>query len=286
MSAPTTPINIPIKKQSLTVSAFVCFDPGGVMVDITAVVKEFPDVRPVAGLDDCWIWPLGRFHFILAQTADGSHALQLNCRGGLDDPMVGLDLDLVVAVLAFARARIDSVLAAAPLAVLEGFTSPSSTPFDTVAAVIPAVHRYHEFDHPDLNDVTYAVFPAYRCEFSGLETQQEATYRFDYMLDGANLQRPPSPWIRMRFDNPKIGTGSIGPDLGIAPTYLLMDVLRDLEHADGAFVELENFRSERRRVSWSGELQLSHGSEIRTIEMADLLAWADRFIHEGIDSAT
>lgn len=252
------------------------------MVDIAAVVNEFPGVRPAAGLDRCWTWSAGWFHFALALTPDGDHALQVNCR---DD----LDLNLMVAVLAFARERGDAVMAAAPLAVLEGFESPSvsrATPFDTVAAVIPAVHRYHEYEQPELNDVTYAVFPAYRCEFSGLETQQEAVYRFDSMLDPANLKRPPSPWVRMRFDNPKTGAGSVGTELGIAPADKLMQELRNLEYADSAFVEFENFRQERRQVSWSGELRLSDGDEIRTVEPADLLIWAHRFVYEGIDSAT
>ena len=249
------------------------------MVDIAAAVQEFPGVAPVAGLDGCWIWPAGRFHFALARIAEGGHAVQVNCRDSVD-------LDLVIAVLAFARAHTEAVLAAAPLAVLEGFTSPSATPFDTVAAVIPAVHRYHEDDHPDLNDITYAVFPAYRCEFSGLETQQEATYRFDRMLDPANLQRSPSPWVRMRYDNPKTGAGSIGPELGIAPAETLLRELQNLEFADNAFVEFENFRSERRHAFWSGGLQLAHEDEVRPIEMANLLAWAHRFVYEGIDSAT
>jgi hypothetical protein len=249
------------------------------MVDIAAAVNEFPGVSPVAGLDRCWIWPGGRFHFLLAESAESGYALQLNCR---DD----LDLDLAVAVLAFARAHTETVLAAAPLAVLEGFASPSPTPFDCVAAVIPAVHRYLEFDDAELNDVTYAVFPAYRCEFSGLETQEEAAYRFDRMLDPANLRRPPSPWLRMRFDNPKTGAGSIGPELGIASADLLMGELRNLEFADNAFVEFENFRGEKRRAAWAGGLQLAHADRVRTIEMADLLAWAQRFIYEGIDSAT
>jgi hypothetical protein len=249
------------------------------MVDIAAVVKEFPGAAPVAGLDDCWLWPAGRFHFALALTSDGGHALQLNCRGALD-------LDLVVAVLGFARDRTEAVLAAAPLAVLEGFTSPSATPFDTVAAAIPAVHRYHDIEHPELNEVTYAVFPAYRCEFSGLETQEEAAYRFDRMLDPANLERPPSPWVRMRYDNPKTGAGSIGPELGIASVDILMEELRNLEHADNAFVEFENFRAQRRLVSWAGRLQIAREEDVRAIEAADLLDWAHRFIYEGIDSAT
>src|SRR5262245_6543823 len=132
------------------------------MIDIAALVKEVPGVRPVSELDGCWTWSAARFYFTLALTAEGSHAIQLNCRDVLD-------LNLVVAVLAFARARTEAVLTAAPFAVLEGFTSPSAAPFNSVAAVIPAVGRYQEFDHPDLNEVTYAVFPAYRCEFSGLE---------------------------------------------------------------------------------------------------------------------
>jgi hypothetical protein len=248
------------------------------MVDVAAVVEGFPGVRPVAGLDDCWTWSAGRFQFTIALTADGGHAMQMNCRDVLD-------LDLVVAVLAFARTRTEAVLAGRPFAILEGFSATSGPPFDCVAAAIPAIARYHELDHPGLNDVTYAVFPAYRCEFSGLETQEEAAYTFDRVLDAANPRRPPSPWVRMRFENPKTGTGSIGPDLGIASADLLMQELRHLEHADKAFIELENFRHERRRVSWSGELQLLDGDKIRIFELPDLLAWAQRFIHEGTDTA-
>ena len=59
--------------------------------------------------------------------------MQVNCRNVLD-------LDLVVTLLAFARARSEAVLAAAPFAVLEGFTSPSATPFDSVAAEIGRAH--------------------------------------------------------------------------------------------------------------------------------------------------
>lgn len=248
------------------------------MVDIAAAAKQFPGVRPVAELDACWTWSVPGFHFTLALTADGGHALQLNTR---DDS----DLALIVPVLAFARDHTDAVLAAAPFAVVEGFTSPSATPFDTVAAAIPAVHRYLEYEAPELNEVTYAVFPAYRCEFSGLETQLEATYRFDDMIDTTDLQRSPSPWVRMRYDNPKTGMGSVGPNLGIASVDRLMEELSDLENADNAFVEFENFRSETRHVFWSGGLRLTHGDQIRTMEMAELLAWAHGFVYEGVDSA-
>ncbi|GIH08281.1 hypothetical protein Rhe02_63480 [Rhizocola hellebori] len=249
------------------------------MVDIAAAVQGFPEAAPLAGLSGAWKWSAGRFHFALALSPEGDRAFQLNCRGTWEP-------DLAIAVLTFARAHSETVLAAAPLAVVEGFASPTATPFDVVGAAIPAVHRYLEFDNAELNEVCYAVFPGYRCEFSGLETQPEAVYRFDSMLDPANLQRQPSPWVRMRFDNPKTGAGSIGSELGIASAEILLRELRDLELADGAFIELENFRGETRRVLWSGALQLENGDETRVMQMAELLAWAHRFVYEGIDSAT
>lgn len=249
------------------------------MVDIAAVVNELPGVQPVAGLESCWTWSAGRFHYTLALAADGAHALQVNCRDEMDT-------DLVVAVLGFARARTDVVLSAAPFAVMEGFSSPSETPFDSVAATIPAVHRYHPRRRAELNEVTYAVFPAYRCEFSLMETQEEAAYRFDDMLDAANLRRTPSPWVRLRYDNPKTGGGSEGPDLGITSFSVVQRVLRDLEGAEGAYAEFENFRYERRRVSWAGGLVVSWDEDkTRTTELPDLLAWAFKFIYEGVDDA-
>lgn len=256
------------------------------MTDIATVVREFPGVRPLAGLDDCWTWSAGRrFHFTLALTADGMHAMQINCRDFFDP-------ELVVRVLSFAREYTPSVLAAAPFSVVEGFSAPPPTAdpagpaFDVVAAAIPAVHRYHERRLPDLNEVTYAVFPGYRCEFSGLETQREAVHRFDRMLDPADLRRVPSPWVRMRYDNPRTGGGSVGPELGITTVNVLLRELRNLDHADGAFVEFENFRGERRRASWSGGgLQLTGDGPSHPADVADLVIWAQRFVYEGVDSA-
>jgi hypothetical protein len=248
------------------------------MVDIAAAVNDLPGARPVAGLDGCWTWSGGKFHFTLALTADGKHAMQLNCRGEMD-------LELVLSVLSFARDHSETVISAAPMIAIEGFSSPSATPFDTVASVIPAVHGYLEYDNKKLNEVTFAVFPGYRCEFSGKETQKEATYRFDRMLDVVNLNRGPSPWVLMRYDNPKTGAGSVGDDLGIASSDVLLRELRNLEGADGAFVEFENFRQERRKASWSGELEVSNGDTTRTSDMTDLLAWAYKFVYEGVDDA-
>jgi hypothetical protein len=147
------------------------------------------------------------------------------------------------------------------------------------------VHRYHERKNPELNEVTYAVFAAYRCEFSGRETQKEAVDRFDRMIDPANINRLPSPYLRMRYDNPKTGAGSVGNDLGLAPAETLMTEIRNLEHAENAWVEFENYVGERRRAAWTADgLQLQNGEQARPIELTDLLGWTHKFVYEGVDS--
>lgn len=248
------------------------------MVDIASVVNEIPGARPADGLDGCWIWSLGRFHYALAVTADGGYAMQLNSRDEFDP-------ELTYATLAFARARSETVVAAAPFAVLDGFTSPSANPFDVVASAMPGVHR-HQSNEPALRDLTYAVFPAFRCEFSGTESQKEAVNRYGRMLDAADLRRTPKPWLRLRFDNPKTGARSLGQELILAKDGLLRAELRNLENADGAFVEVENFLGESRRVSWSGGARIEHGADLREVSMTELLAWAHRFVFEGIGGAT
>jgi hypothetical protein len=250
------------------------------VIDIAAVVQKFDDVRPLPGMDDCWTWAVeDMFAYALALTPDRAHAIQMNFMGELD-------AELAVSVLSFARERGVEVLSAAPFAVLEGYTPPADSGvfFDTVAAAIPVVHRYHELDEPELNEVTYAVFPAYRCEFTGRETQKEAETRFDRMLDVADIHRLATPWVRMRYDNPKTGGGSIGSELGLTWPDDLTSQLRKLEDAEGAYVDFENFQSKLRRASWSGELLLADGDDSRPIGMTDLLTWTHQFIFEGIDS--
>lgn len=252
------------------------------MIDIAAVVQKFDEVRPLPGMDDAWTWGVeDMFAYALALTSDRAHAIQVNFEGELDT-------ELAVSVLSFARDRSPEVLAAAPFAVLEGYTPPPTSQvfFDTVGVAIPAVHRYHELDEPELNEVTYAVFPAYRCEFSGRETQKEAEDRFDRMLVVTDMQRLATPWLRMRYDNPKTGGGSVGSELGLTWPDKLTTELRNLDGADGAWVDFENFQNKLRRASFSDAdgLLLADGQDAREIEMTELLSWTHTFVFQGIDS--
>lgn len=246
-------------------------------MDIVEIVAGISGVRRVAELDDCWTWSTGgRFHFTLALTADGVHALQVSCRDYLDP-------ELVIQVLRCARERSFEVLNAAPVAVLGHDFAPLSTKFDSVAAVAPGVHHFHQQERPELHAVTFAVFPAFQCEFSGMETMQEAVLRFRRMLDAANLLRAPQPWVRMRYDNPTTGGGSVGPDLGITTVDVFFRELGNLDGAEGAFIEVENFRGQSRRVAWHEGLHLTDGQRDQILTLDDTRTWANRFFREGVD---
>jgi hypothetical protein len=250
------------------------------VADIADVVQGFAGVRPMPGMDACWTWSIpNMFTYGLALTTDGAHAVQMNIRGEADE-------ELMISVLSYAREHSAEVLAAVPFAVLEGFTPPAKSEvyFDTVAAAIPGVLTYQK-KQPALTDVTYAVFPAYRCEFSGRETQQEAVDRVGKFMRVADIRRMATPFLKLRYDNPKTGGGTIGTQMGLDHVETLMRELRYLEGADGAYIDFENFRSRQRRAYWKDGLWLADGPEAegRQFELTDLLAWTHQFIFEGTD---
>ncbi|MBM2620874.1 hypothetical protein JIG36_35775 [Actinoplanes sp. LDG1-06] len=242
------------------------------MVDIAGVVQGFNGVQPLPGLTDAWTWTMGvRFAYGLALTPDGGHAVQMNVRGEAD-------LELMASVLSYARERSSEVLAAVPFAVLDGYKPPADYQFDTVGAVMPAVYRLHK-KIPDLAEVTYQVFPAWRCEFSGRETQIEASDRFTKFLESADIKRLPRPFLKMRFDNPRTGGGSIGDELGLATPDLLFSELRKLDGAEGAWIDFQNFQNILRRASWEDGLRLDG----QAIELNDLVADTHKFLYDGVD---
>jgi hypothetical protein len=206
--------------------------------------------------------------------------VQMNVRGKGDE-------ELMVSVLSFARERSAEVLAAVPFAVLEGYKPPADSDyqFDTVGGVNPAVYRIHD-KIPELAEVTYKVFPAWRCEFSGRETQLEARDRFKKFLGAADIHRLPTPFLKLRFDNPKTGGGTIGPDLGLASADLLFRELRELDRAEGAWIDFQNFENKLRRAYWhDGPWLAAEGGQGREIELTDLLSYAHTFLFEGVDDA-
>ncbi|MFD4240943.1 hypothetical protein ACFWP3_04975 [Streptomyces sp. NPDC058525] len=215
-------------------------------MNIDGAVAEIGNAHAMPGLPMAWQWsPMSRFVFSLAMDPDGRWAYQMN---SLDVH----DAGLARAVLAFARQhQLGRGREARPLTVLPGF-SYGAYRFDAVAAASPTVHGYHHGRNEALNEVVSAVFPAYRCEFRGDENLEEAVLRFKRMLRPTLLSRLPVPYLRMRYENTRTGSGSVGRSRRFTTQDVLLRELGLLEGAHGSFVEFENSHGEVWRVEWDG----------------------------------
>ncbi|MDX3387757.1 hypothetical protein PV682_40885 [Streptomyces niveiscabiei] len=194
-----------------------------------------------------------RFVFSLALDSERDSAYQMNTIDHFDQ-------GLVTAVLEFARERhlAGEVKDARPFTVAPGFMAQSHG-FDVVVAVPPVVHQYHFGRDNALSERVTGVFPAYRCEFSGSETLEEAVHRFKRMLRPTVVGRPVAPYLRMRYENTRTGSGSLGTSRGFTTTDVLLRELALLEGAVGSFVEWENFRGEVWHVTWDGSWFVNGG---------------------------
>ncbi|MFI1764335.1 hypothetical protein ACH41H_20115 [Streptomyces sp. NPDC020800] len=206
-------------------------------MDIAAKLSVLPNAKPLPGVARAWEWsPAPGFVLLAALSSDGRHAFRLNTKDSYDAEMCR-------AVLEFAREREDEVIGRPePLIALTGFSWPGRE-FDVVGRVRPEAHRLFPKD-PDLNEVVFGVFPGYSAEISGAESVDQAAERYGRMLRTSDMNRGPSPYALVRFDNPKTGAGTIGEQpVFISPDYLLHE-LRLLNGVRDAYLQLWNHRNE------------------------------------------
>ncbi|MFF4112139.1 hypothetical protein [Streptomyces sp. NPDC001714] len=236
-------------------------------MDLQSTVTAFPRATPIDGLDRAWTWRLNpALNFAGALTGDGTRLLQMNQIRRHDDA-------LARAVLAFARAHEPELIAEGRFLTCVGGFEALGYAFDAVAAVVPGVHGHHRVQNPDLAPVTTIVFPAYRCEFSGQETLEEAETRYHKMLATADVGRGPMPFLKMRFDNPRTGGGSNNPGRALARPEVLLAEIAELRNAPGGFVEYENHAGDVGRVEWDRNATwvLTDASGRRELGLDDLL---------------
>ncbi|MCB5166546.1 hypothetical protein LG634_17090 [Streptomyces bambusae] len=215
------------------------------MVELERVVASIKGIERFPGMERAWRRsPLPIFVFSLALDADGDRIYQLNTRNSFD-------AGLVRAVLEFARERrVGLGEAPRPFDVVPGFSYPGYG-FDVVVAVPPPVHGYYVGEYDELHEAVVGVFPAYRCEFAGDETLEEAVTR-RRMLDTPVMNRRPVPYLRMRYDNTRTLGGSEGNARGFTTYDVLLREIPLLEGAPGSFVEFENRHGEIWRIEWDG----------------------------------
>ena len=164
-------------------------------MDLASTFSAIPNATPLAGLTDAWHWSLAPgFDFAAALSQERTHVFQCYALRSYDE-------DLARAIMSFAREHGSELIAPPerPLMIVEGFAH-SPRMFDTLVAISPSIHRYHE-ENPELNTVTRAVFPAYRCEFAGDETEDEARYRYvrAARVPATTLTREPHAYLKMRY---------------------------------------------------------------------------------------
>ncbi|MFF0386970.1 hypothetical protein [Streptomyces sp. NPDC004286] len=240
-------------------------------MDISAKLSALPGAKPLSGMPDAWEWsPAPGFVLLAALTSDRRHVFRLNTKDSYD-------AELCKSVLEFAREReVEAVARPEPLIGLSGFSWPGRA-FDTVGRVRPEAHHLFP-DDPALHDVVFGVFPAYSVEISGAESVQQAAERYARMLNASDMNRRPSPYVLIRFDNPKTGAGTLGEQaVFISPDYLLHE-LRLLKYVNSAYVELWNHRNERWRVRWDGLWHATSGGRTLHLSGEEIGAWASEVI--------
>ena len=214
-------------------------------MDLAATFSAMPNATPLTALPDAWHWAMAPgLDFAAALSADGRHAFQCFA-------LRSYDADLVAAVLSFARAHEDVVLTPAdrPLAVADGFAQRGSG-FDAVVSFGPVLHRHQE-QNAELHDAIRAVEPAYRCEFAGDESEDDASFLFNRAagVPSTRLDREPHPFLKMRH---KTDTRVVPEREFVSPDWLVKE-LRALAGRPDGFVEYENYRHEVRRAEWADD---------------------------------
>lgn len=213
-------------------------------MDIRAVIAGFPNVAPLAGLDNAWHWSRAPADIAFAGTlsADGSLLLQV---GGWS-----FEQELAVATLKFAREHEEEIFTRNPfLSAVDGFTAPAGYGFDSVARVAPEVHRFYEVENPALNPLVHKFFPAYACEFSGKEDLDEALTRYN-MLPTDLRDRAPAPFLKMRFINTRTKIHTTNPGGAFFEPEQLEWELREMNGGENSLVEFEDRHGKVWRVEW------------------------------------
>lgn len=207
-------------------------------MDLTETFAAIPNATRIASVPDAWSWcdvpQAPKFGFSAVLSKDRKHAFQCYAHNSYDE-------GLAHAIVAFAREHDAELIAPPerPLVVVEGFGH-AGYGFDILVAVSPTVHKYHA-DKPDVYRVTRAVFPAYRCEFAGDETEKDAWFRYTVArgVHPTRWNREPRPYLRMRM---RTATGREIRKRGFAHPLELVHELTELPDREGGFVEFENYQ--------------------------------------------
>lgn len=241
-------------------------------MDLAAAFAAKPGATPLDGVPESWTWThAATYGHCVALSQDGKHAFHSYAHDSYD-------AGLARAIMLFCRAHDTELIAPRPLVVAEGFAY-DGYGFDAVVAVSPAVHKY-DADKPDVHEATHAVFPAYRCEFSGRETEDEAAYRYARAAGAqpTRWRRDPNPYLKVRL---RSASGRAIPDRGFVTPARLAQELAELPRRAEGFVEFENFEGRVWLVRWDDAYVVTGDGEARRMDLDDVVTFATEVLRRG-----
>ena len=161
------------------------------------------------------------------------------------------------------------------------------TGFDMLAIVNPTMSRGALSKTTDfMAPVTFTAFPAYRCEFTANDTQDELAFRLAKVVRWSDWSRQPAPAISARFHRLKSGAKSTGGKrMGVFPWIEIERTLGFLAKEDG-FLEMVNFERRQARLEHAGgRFTVESGGEPWHADPEAAIRWVKAYVTKGVDAA-
>ena len=107
--------------------------------------------------------------------------------------------------------------------------------------------------------------PIYNCEFAGDESVELFYHLRRHIIPTLDWQRQVTPRVMLRFDNPKTGGGTIGPNPFPVKFSVLELEIANLNGVEAGFIEMTSFRGDYAEILSPAVGQYTFRSQAETV---------------------
>lgn len=216
--------------------------------------------------------PAHKFHVYVWMYEGTEWIFQLTVRDSVEDRLSECAYD-------FLLSNLKSISGSSPVSVFNGFVC-AGWAFETMCVLNSSAHRSFVGEVPELHEFTFVVFPAYRCEFSGNETDKEIEFMRKNTVGTIDVRRSPSPKIKMWYKDVAKSAGSVGKDVKLDRVDSLRRVLRDISDDGESRVMIENYKGDCVSIRKSKEAYLICRKDFNGGEVSDSVSDVDAWINQ------